>query len=321
MRRSAVLHAGAAHHRHRPGYDHITSAIGAAMIGWYGTAMLCYVTPKEHLGLPNKTDVKDGIITYKIAAHAADLAKGHPGAQMRDNALSRARFEFRWRTSSTSASTRQGPEFHDETLPRKAPNSHFCSMCGPHFCSMKISQDVRDFAAAQGSARSCAGKRDGGEGGGVCEEGARFIRRCGALDHLNQEDWYPLIFIRGLPPNGIAIWSIHACRIGMHAGDDLLHRQIRKLSPDAQQIPGCCAIALIVAALTLTRIGARKAAILVDTLEERSFCVRAGVGQQISERAANVKGLRILGEPKEPENYGDQYEFVEWQMGDSLFSS
>lgn len=132
-----------------PGYDHITSAIGAAMIGWYGTAMLCYVTPKEHLGLPNKKDVKDGIITYKIAAHAADLAKGHPGAQARDNALSKARFEFRWDDQfNLSLDPDTAREFHDETLPKEAHKSaHFCSMCGPKFCSMKITQNVRDYAA------------------------------------------------------------------------------------------------------------------------------------------------------------------------------
>ncbi len=135
-----------------PGYDHITSGIGAAMIGWYGTAMLCYVTPKEHLGLPNKDDVKEGIITYKLAAHAADLAKGHPGAQIRDNALSKARFEFRWEDQfNLGLDPDKAREFHDETLPKdSAKVAHFCSMCGPHFCSMKITQDVRDFAAAQG---------------------------------------------------------------------------------------------------------------------------------------------------------------------------
>jgi phosphomethylpyrimidine synthase len=135
-----------------PGYDHITSAIGAAMIGWYGTAMLCYVTPKEHLGLPNKDDVKEGIITYKIAAHAADLAKGHPGAQARDNAMSKARFEFRWEDQfNLGLDPDRAREFHDATLPRESAKvAHFCSMCGPHFCSMKITQDVRDFAAAQG---------------------------------------------------------------------------------------------------------------------------------------------------------------------------
>ena len=137
-----------------PGYDHITSAIGAAMIGWYGTAMLCYVTPKEHLGLPDKDDVKDGIITYKIAAHAADLAKGHPGAQIRDNALSKARFEFRWEDQfNLSLDPDKAQQFHDETLPQEgAKVAHFCSMCGPHFCSMKITQDVRDYAANQGIA-------------------------------------------------------------------------------------------------------------------------------------------------------------------------
>ena len=134
-----------------PGYDHITSAIGAAMIGWFGTAMLCYVTPKEHLGLPNKKDVKDGVITYKIAAHAADLAKGHPGAQYRDNALSKARFEFRWEDQfNLSLDPETAKSFHDETLPAEgAKIAHFCSMCGPNFCSMKITQDVRDYAAAQ----------------------------------------------------------------------------------------------------------------------------------------------------------------------------
>jgi len=135
-----------------PGYDHITSAIGAAMIGWYGTAMLCYVTPKEHLGLPDKKDVKDGVIAYKIAAHAADLAKGHPGAQERDNALSQARFEFRWEDQfNLSLDPETAREFHDETLPAQgAKVAHFCSMCGPHFCSMKITQDVRDYAAQLG---------------------------------------------------------------------------------------------------------------------------------------------------------------------------
>ncbi len=134
-----------------PGYDHITSGIGAAMIGWYGCAMLCYVTPKEHLGLPNKKDVKDGVITYKIAAHAADLAKGHPGAQYRDNALSKARFEFRWEDQfNLGLDPVTAREFHDETLPQDgAKTAHFCSMCGPHFCSMKITEDVRKYAAEQ----------------------------------------------------------------------------------------------------------------------------------------------------------------------------
>jgi len=135
-----------------PGYDHITSGIGAAMIGWFGTAMLCYVTPKEHLGLPNKKDVRDGVITYKIAAHAADLAKGHPGARLWDDALSKARFEFRWEDQfNLSLDPETAREFHDETLPMEgAKVAHFCSMCGPHFCSMKITQDVRDYAAQIG---------------------------------------------------------------------------------------------------------------------------------------------------------------------------
>lgn len=139
-----------------PGYDHITSAIGAAMIGWYGTAMLCYVTPKEHLGLPNKKDVKDGVITYKLAAHAADLAKGHPGAQYRDNMLSKARFEFRWEDQfNLSLDPDTAREFHDETLPADAAKvAHFCSMCGPKFCSMKISQEIREEAAKGMQAKS-----------------------------------------------------------------------------------------------------------------------------------------------------------------------
>ncbi|MGI4815557.1 MAG: phosphomethylpyrimidine synthase ThiC [Janthinobacterium lividum] len=148
-----------------PGYDHITSGIGAAMIGWFGTAMLCYVTPKEHLGLPDKDDVKEGIITYKLAAHAADLAKGHPGAQIRDNALSKARFEFRWDDQfNLGLDPDKAREFHDETLPKESAKvAHFCSMCGPHFCSMKITQEVREFAAAQGVSESDAvnaGMRD-----------------------------------------------------------------------------------------------------------------------------------------------------------------
>lgn len=135
-----------------PGYDHITSAIGAAMIGWFGTAMLCYVTPKEHLGLPNKNDVREGVIAYKIAAHAADLAKGHPGAQERDNALSKARFEFRWRDQfNLSLDPERAMEYHDETLPAEgAKTAHFCSMCGPKFCSMRITQDIREYAKRQG---------------------------------------------------------------------------------------------------------------------------------------------------------------------------
>jgi phosphomethylpyrimidine synthase len=153
-----------------PGYDHITSAIGAAMIGWYGTAMLCYVTPKEHLGLPNRKDVKDGVIAYKIAAHAADLAKGHPGAQERDDALSKARFEFRWQDQfNLSLDPDTAREFHDETLPAPAAKgAHFCSMCGPHFCSMKITQDVRDYAASLGVAPEQALSR------GLEEKAAEF---------------------------------------------------------------------------------------------------------------------------------------------------
>lgn len=145
-----------------PGYDHITSGIGAAMIGWYGCAMLCYVTPKEHLGLPNKKDVKDGIITYKIAAHAADLAKGHPGAQLRDNALSKARFEFRWEDQfNLGLDPDTARSYHDETLPKdSAKVAHFCSMCGPKFCSMKITQEVRDYAAKQGANLSVIGDKD-----------------------------------------------------------------------------------------------------------------------------------------------------------------
>ena len=148
-----------------PGYDHITSAIGAAMIGWYGCAMLCYVTPKEHLGLPDREDVRDGIMAYRIAAHAADLAKGHPGAQVRDNALSKARFEFRWEDQfHLGLDPEKAQEFHDETLPKDAHKvAHFCSMCGPHFCSMKISQDVRDAAAVEeGMAGKAAEFREGG---------------------------------------------------------------------------------------------------------------------------------------------------------------
>ncbi|MCH8544066.1 MAG: phosphomethylpyrimidine synthase ThiC [Alcanivorax sp.] len=146
-----------------PGYDHISSAIGAAMIGWYGTAMLCYVTPKEHLGLPNRDDVKEGIIAYKIAAHAADLAKGHPGAQLRDNALSKARFEFRWEDQfNLSLDPDRARAYHDETMPKQAHKvAHFCSMCGPKFCSMKISQEVRDYAAGQ-EAEAAAAEAEAG---------------------------------------------------------------------------------------------------------------------------------------------------------------
>ncbi len=156
-----------------PGYDHITSAIGAAMIGWYGTAMLCYVTPKEHLGLPNKKDVKDGIMAYKIAAHAADLAKGHPGAQLRDNALSKARFEFRWEDQfNLGLDPDTAKDFHDETLPKDSmKTAHFCSMCGPHFCSMKITQDVRDYAAAQGVSEQDALQK------GMEEKSIEFVKK------------------------------------------------------------------------------------------------------------------------------------------------
>ena len=162
-----------------PGYDHITSAIGAAMIGWYGTAMLCYVTPKEHLGLPDKKDVKDGVITYKIAAHAADLAKGHPGAQVRDNALSQARFEFRWEDQfNLSLDPETAREFHDETLPAQgAKVAHFCSMCGPHFCSMKITQDVRDYAAQKGMAEQAALET------GMQEKAEEFKKAGGKIYH------------------------------------------------------------------------------------------------------------------------------------------
>ncbi|MDX6693857.1 MAG: phosphomethylpyrimidine synthase [Blastocatellia bacterium] len=155
-----------------PGYDHITSGIGAAMIGWFGTAMLCYVTPKEHLGLPNKKDVKEGVITYKLAAHAADLAKGHRGAQLRDNALSKARFEFRWEDQFNLALDPEvAREYHDETLPQEgAKLAHFCSMCGPHFCSMKITQDVREYAAEQGLDEAAALHE------GMKEKAAEFVK-------------------------------------------------------------------------------------------------------------------------------------------------
>ena len=158
-----------------PGYDHITSAIGAAMIGWYGTAMLCYVTPKEHLGLPNKQDVREGLMAYKIAAHAADLAKGHPGAQARDNAMSKARFEFRWEDQfNLGLDPERAREYHDETLPKDAhKTAHFCSMCGPHFCSMKITQDVRDYAAEHGVDEAAALEA------GMADKAAEF-RQAGA---------------------------------------------------------------------------------------------------------------------------------------------
>ncbi len=156
-----------------PGYDHITSAIGAAMIGWYGTAMLCYVTPKEHLGLPNKRDVKDGVIAYKIAAHAADLAKGHPAARYRDDALSKARFEFRWEDQfNLSLDPETAREFHDESLPAEAAKlAHFCSMCGPHFCSMKITEDVRKYAAEKGLSDEQALRQ------GMEEKSREFVER------------------------------------------------------------------------------------------------------------------------------------------------
>jgi len=155
-----------------PAYDHITSAIGAAQIGWYGTAMLCYVTPKEHLGLPNKEDVREGIITYKIAAHAADLAKGHPGAQVRDNAMSKARFEFRWEDQfNLGLDPERAREYHDETLPKdSAKVAHFCSMCGPHFCSMKITQDVREYARQNGMSEQDALQQ------GMTEKAVEFVK-------------------------------------------------------------------------------------------------------------------------------------------------
>jgi phosphomethylpyrimidine synthase len=162
-----------------PGYDHITSAIGAAQIGWYGTAMLCYVTPKEHLGLPNKKDVKDGIMAYKVAAHAADLAKGHPGAQIRDNAVSKARFEFRWADQfNLGLDPDTAKDFHDETLPKdSAKVAHFCSMCGPHFCSMKITQDVRDYAQKQGVSAEAALKQ------GMQEKAIEFVKKGSEIYH------------------------------------------------------------------------------------------------------------------------------------------
>lgn len=162
-----------------PGYDHITSAIGAANIGWYGCAMLCYVTQKEHLGLPNKEDVREGIVTYKVAAHAADLAKGHPGAQARDNAMSKARFEFRWEDQFNIAlDPEKARSFHDETLPKdSAKVAHFCSMCGPHFCSMKISQDVRDYAAEKGLQEEEALKK------GMDEKSEQFLKEGADIYH------------------------------------------------------------------------------------------------------------------------------------------
>jgi phosphomethylpyrimidine synthase len=167
-----------------PGYDHITSGIGAAMIGWFGTAMLCYVTPKEHLGLPNKKDVKEGVITYKLAAHAADLAKGHPGAQYRDNALSKARFEFRWEDQFNLALDPEiAREYHDETLPAEgAKLAHFCSMCGPHFCSMKITQDVREYAKEHGVEEEKA------LAVGMSEKAKEFVKTGGEIYHGNIPD-------------------------------------------------------------------------------------------------------------------------------------
>jgi phosphomethylpyrimidine synthase len=161
-----------------PGYDHITSAIGAANIGWYGTAMLCYVTPKEHLGLPNKHDVKTGVITYKISAHASDLAKGHALAQLRDNELSKARFEFRWEDQfNLSLDPETAKSFHDETLPAQgAKLAHFCSMCGPKFCSMKITQEVRDFAAKKKEIED-----------GMAEKSKEFLEK-GSKVYLEQQE-------------------------------------------------------------------------------------------------------------------------------------
>jgi phosphomethylpyrimidine synthase len=165
-----------------PGYDHITSAIGAANIGWYGCAMLCYVTPKEHLGLPDREDVKVGAITYKIAAHAADLAKGFPGAQDRDNALSKARFEFRWEDQfNLSLDPDTAREYHDATLPQDgAKTAHFCSMCGPHFCSMKITEDVRAYAAQQGLSAEEALKK------GMDEKSKEFVEKGAAIYHTEK---------------------------------------------------------------------------------------------------------------------------------------
>ena len=162
-----------------PGYDHITSGIGATNIGWYGTAMLCYVTPKEHLGLPNKEDVREGIITYKIAAHAADLAKGHTGAQLRDNALSKARFEFRWEDQfNLGLDPEKARAYHDETLPKdSAKVAHFCSMCGPHFCSMKITQDVRAYAQKQGVSEADALTK------GMEEKAIEFVKTGAKIYH------------------------------------------------------------------------------------------------------------------------------------------
>ncbi|MGY4462802.1 phosphomethylpyrimidine synthase [Bradyrhizobium sp. LB13.1] len=159
-----------------PGYDHITSGIGAAMIGWFGCAMLCYVTPKEHLGLPDRNDVKVGVITYKIAAHASDLAKGHPAAQLRDDALSRARFDFRWSDQfNLGLDPETAKNFHDETLPKEAHKvAHFCSMCGPKFCSMKITQDVRDYAATLNDPNGVGMSMSGTAEDGMAKMSAKF---------------------------------------------------------------------------------------------------------------------------------------------------
>ncbi|WP_434428122.1 phosphomethylpyrimidine synthase ThiC [Nannocystis pusilla] len=175
-----------------PGYDHITSAIGAAMIGWYGTAMLCYVTPKEHLGLPDRDDVKAGVIAYKIAAHAADLAKGHPGAQARDDALSKARFEFRWRDQfHLSLDPETAQSFHDETLPAEpAKDAHFCSMCGPHFCSMKLTQDLRDLSEAA-DVSSGTGLDEAAIAQGMREKAEEFRAGGGDLYVRVREDLLP----------------------------------------------------------------------------------------------------------------------------------
>ncbi len=178
-----------------PGYDHFTSGIGAAMIGWFGCAMLCYVTPKEHLGLPNKEDVKQGLITYKIAAHAADLAKGHPGAQIRDNAMSKARFEFRWEDQFNLAlDPFTARAYHDETLPQESGKvAHFCSMCGPKFCSMKISQEVRDYAATQTIEVGMADMSENFRARG----GEIYLRKEGVM---YQPDFPPVPFRLGLYP-------------------------------------------------------------------------------------------------------------------------
>ena len=186
-----------------PGYDHITSAIGAAQIGWYGTAMLCYVTPKEHLGLPNKKDVKDGIMAYKIAAHAADLAKGHPGAQIRDNAISKARFEFRWEDQfNLGLDPDTAKDFHDETLPKDSMKvAHFCSMCGPHFCSMKITQDVRDYVEK-----------------GMQEKAVEFVKKGGEMYH---EDLSAGEVLRPLGEDR-RWWSSSPCRCSCTSAQDSL---------------------------------------------------------------------------------------------------